>query len=66
MDAADEELIPLCLGASYLAGISVAPNRSLPSSEISFIQVGPHFPRVRSMGTTFLTHWHSGRLRITC
>jgi hypothetical protein len=53
MDVANEELIPLCLGASYLTGLSVAPNRSLPSSEVSFIQVGSHFPRVRAMGSGF-------------
>lgn len=53
MDAADKELIPLCLGASYLTGLSVAPNRSLPSSDVSFIQVGPHFPRLRAMGAGF-------------
>ncbi len=53
IDVADDELIPLCLGASYLTGLSVAPTRSLPASEVSFMQVGPHFPRVRAMGAGF-------------
>jgi hypothetical protein len=53
IDGADEELIPICLGASYLTALSVAPTRSLPASEVSFIQVGSHFPRVRSMGSGF-------------
>ncbi|MEV4610736.1 hypothetical protein MRBLMR1_005873 [Neorhizobium sp. LMR1-1-1.1] len=53
IDAASDELIPLCLGASFLTAMSVAPSRSLPSSEVSFIQVGPHFPRPRAMGLGF-------------
>lgn len=53
MDAIEAELVPLCLAASYLTGLSVAPNRSLPASQVSFVQVGPHFPRPRAMGTGF-------------
>ena len=53
MDAADAELIPLCLAASYLTALSVTPTRSLPSSEVSFVSVGHHFPRARSMGSGF-------------
>ena len=50
IDAASDELIPLCLGASYLTAMSVAPSRSLPFSDVSFLQIGPHFPRPRAMG----------------
>lgn len=53
MDAVDDELVPLCLATSYLTGLSVAPSRSLPASEVTFMQVGPHFPRPRAMGTGF-------------
>jgi hypothetical protein len=53
MDKADDELIPICLGASYITGLSVAPNRGLPMSDVSFLQVGPHYPRVRGMSTEF-------------
>ena len=53
MDRADDELIPICLGASFLTALSVAPSRSLPGSDVSFLQVGPHFPRPRAMGEGF-------------
>jgi hypothetical protein len=53
IDAASDELIPLCLGASFLTAMSVAPSRSLPHSDVSFMQVGPHFPRPRAMGLGF-------------
>jgi hypothetical protein len=53
IDAADEELIPLCLAASFLTALSVTPTRSLPSSQASFLTVGPHFPRPRPMGSGF-------------
>ena len=53
MDAVERELIPLCLAASYLTGLSVAPSRSLPASQVSFLHVGPHFPRPRGMGIGF-------------
>ncbi len=53
IDRADDELIPICLGASFLTALSVAPSRSLPGSDVSFLQVGPHFPRPRAMGEGF-------------
>lgn len=53
MDAVDDELVPLCLAASYVTGLSVAPSRSLPASQVTFMQVGPHFPRPRAMGLGF-------------
>lgn len=53
IDSASDELIPLCLGVSFLTAMSVAPSRSLPSSNVSFLQVGPHFPRPRAMGLGF-------------
>ncbi len=49
MDAAFDELLPICLAATYLTGMSVATTRALPVSEISFLQVGPHFPRPRAV-----------------
>lgn len=49
LDAAFEELLPICLAATYLTGGSVASTRALPFSEISFVQVGPHFPRPRAV-----------------
>lgn len=49
MDAAFEELLPLCLGASYLTGLAVTPHGSTPHSFITFMQVGDHFPRARAM-----------------
>jgi hypothetical protein len=52
-DALFEELIPLCLGASYLTGLSVTPTRGLPHSEMQFIDVGDYFPRARAMGSGF-------------
>jgi hypothetical protein len=53
LDNMFDELLPLCLGASYLTALSVAPERALPMSEINFVQVGDHFPRPRSMGAGF-------------
>lgn len=49
LDTAFEELLPLCLGASYLTGLAVTPPGSTPQSFISFMQVGDHFPRARAM-----------------
>jgi len=48
-DRAFEELLPLCLGASYLTGRSVTCRRSLPQSDVAVLQVGPDFPRERSV-----------------
>jgi len=53
IDALLDELLPLCLGASYLTGLSVAPHRGLPASMLQFMQVGHHFPRERAMGAGF-------------
>jgi len=53
LDALFEELLPLCLGASYLTGLSVTPKRGLPSSQIQFVTIGDHFPRARAMGSGF-------------
>ncbi|MGY2048942.1 hypothetical protein [Methylobacterium sp. JK268] len=49
MDAALEELLPICLAATYLTGMSVATTRAHPMSEASFLQLGPHFPRPRAI-----------------
>lgn len=49
LDAAFEQLLPICLAATYLTGMSVAATRALPFSGISFVQVGPHFPRPRAV-----------------
>lgn len=53
IDAAHEELLPICLAASYLTAQSVTPTSSLPFSQVAFINVGPYFPRPRSMGSGF-------------
>ena len=50
LNASFDELLPICLGASYLTGMSVGPDAGVPGSEVSFLQVGPHFPRPRGMG----------------
>lgn len=50
LDASFDELLPICLGASYLTGMSVGPDCGVPGSEVSFLQVGSHFPRPRGMG----------------
>lgn len=42
------ELLPLCLGASYLSGNSVTVHRSLPDSDFQIMQVPSKFPRERS------------------
>lgn len=54
LDALFQELIPICLGSSYLTGLSVAPSRGLPHSEVQLLDVGDHFPRPRAMGSGFL------------
>ena len=51
-DTAFDELLPLCLGASYLTGRSVTVRRSLPHSDVMLAQVGSHFPRERSINGT--------------
>lgn len=42
------ELLPLCLGTSYLSGTSVTVRRSLPDSDLQIMQVPSQFPRERS------------------
>jgi hypothetical protein len=49
VDFAFEELLPICLAATYLTGMSVATTRAHPHSFVSFLQVGPHFPRPRAV-----------------
>jgi hypothetical protein len=49
LDTALEELLVISLGLSYVSQLSVAPTRSLPASEVSFVQPGDHFPRPRAM-----------------
>jgi hypothetical protein len=53
LDAAFDELIPLCLAASYLTGMSVAPVQSTPMSQIQVMTMGHYFPRPRAMGQGF-------------
>ena len=50
IDKAFEEMLPICLGASYLTGMTVRPVQDLPGSAVMFLSVGPHFPRERPMG----------------
>lgn len=49
-DAYLDDMTPLLLGASYLSGLSVTANRSLPSSDIQILQPTSHWPRERAMG----------------
>jgi hypothetical protein len=49
LDAAFEELLPICLAATYLTGMSVATTSAHPHSFIKFLQIGPHFPRPRAV-----------------
>lgn len=48
--AALAEMTPLMLGASYLTGLSVTANRSIPHSDAQLLQPSDHWPRERSMG----------------
>jgi hypothetical protein len=48
-DAAFDEVLPICLAAAFVTGAAVTIRDSLPSSEIMFMQVGPHFPRDRGI-----------------
>jgi hypothetical protein len=50
LDVAFEELLPICLGASFLTGLTVRPFQDLMHSAVQFLQIGSHFPRERSMG----------------
>jgi hypothetical protein len=51
LDAAMDELLAVCLGASYLCGQAVSPTAALPSSSVMFVAVGDHYPRPRSIVT---------------
>jgi hypothetical protein len=50
LELALDEMLPISLGASYLAGMTVSPFQDLPFSAIKFIQYGDHYPRPRAMG----------------
>lgn len=50
IDRARDELLPICLGISYLTGMAVRPVQDLPNSEVMFLHVGDHYPRQRAMG----------------
>lgn len=52
--AAFDELLPICLAMSFVTGMAVTFQRSMPNSAISFVQVGPHFPRPRGMNGAML------------
>lgn len=42
------ELLPLCLGMSYLSGSAVTVHRSVPASDLQIVEVPCKFPRERS------------------
>ncbi len=48
-DSAFYEVLPICLAASFVTGMAVTVRDSLPHSEITMIQTGPHFPRERGI-----------------
>lgn len=48
-DAAFEEVVPICLAASFVTGAAVTIKHSLAASSIQFITVGPHLPRDRGV-----------------
>src|SRR5438876_12227056 len=50
VDAAFDELLPLCLGASFLTGLAVTIQRALPGSEVTPLALSHRFPRARSLG----------------
>ncbi|MFC1601288.1 hypothetical protein ACFL34_02965 [Candidatus Sumerlaeota bacterium] len=49
VEQAHDDFLALCLGSSYLTGMSVTPRRSLPHSDVTILQPGDHFPRDRSI-----------------
>ena len=49
LEATLDELLALCLGASYLTCQAVAPTQSTMTSSISFLTLGDRFPRQRGM-----------------
>lgn len=48
LDQSVEEMLSLCVGATYATGHAVTVSRTTPYSAVQFIQVGEHFPRERS------------------
>jgi len=48
-DEVFDELLYICLAASFLSGSAVTVSRSLPSSEIMIAETGPRFPRDRGL-----------------
>jgi hypothetical protein len=44
-----DELLYICLAASFLSGSAVTVSRSLPSSEIKIAERGPRYPRDRGL-----------------
>ncbi len=49
-DASMEEMTPILLGSSFLAGLAVTSKISLSNSDVSIIQPTSHWPRERAMG----------------
>lgn len=49
-DANLDEMTPILLGSSYISGLSVTANASLPHSDVMLIQPSYHWPRERAMG----------------
>lgn len=48
-DAAFEEMVPICLAASFLTGMAVTVRQSTAHSKMQIFQTGPHFPRDRGI-----------------
>ena len=68
-DTAFDEVLPICQAASFVTGAAVTIRDSLPSSEVRFMQVGPHFPRARGIADPVacvdtLTNPNSARQRL--
>ena len=59
LDSRHDELLPICLAASYLTAMAVRPVQDLPASEIMFLSAGDHFPRGKSHGYGFPYGDHS-------
>ena len=48
-DAAFDEVLPICLAASFVMGSAVTIGHPHPASEVTFSGVGSHFPRQRGI-----------------
>lgn len=48
-EAALDESLAICLGASFVTGAAVTVRDSLDASEIKFLTTGAHFPRARGI-----------------